>query len=90
MLVEIDPQISTSIATNVKEWLTPGNSNNFDYQNFSPAYRAAEIEFTHPSELKLVKDVEQFSYLQTIEWALATIVLKWRFFITTRTYMPIG
>ena len=66
LLVEIDPQISTSIATNVKEWLTPGNSNNFDYQNFSPAYRAAEIEFTHPSELKLVKDVDIATY-QKIE-----------------------
>ncbi|MFY0642269.1 MAG: type II secretion system minor pseudopilin GspK [Bermanella sp.] len=62
LLTEVDPQVSSSIANNVKEWLTPGNSNNFDYQNMNPAYRAGEIEFTHPSELKLVKDVDIATY----------------------------
>lgn len=64
LLTEVDPGIPQSIATNVKNWLTPGNSANFDYQNLTPPYRAAEMEFTHPSELKLIQDVDNETYLK--------------------------
>lgn len=64
LLTEIDPNISTTIATNVKNWLTSGHSSNFDYQNATPAYRASEIQFTHPSELKLIEEVDIDTYLK--------------------------
>lgn len=64
LLTEIDPQINPAIATDVREWLTVGHSNNFDYQNMTPPYRASEIEFTHPSELKLIKSVDIATYLK--------------------------
>lgn len=62
LLSEIDPMINTAIATNVKHWLTQGHSTNFDYQNLEPPYRASEIEFTHPSELKLIKGMDDETY----------------------------
>jgi general secretion pathway protein K len=64
LLTEIDPNISSSIANNVKNWLTPDYSANFDYQNLIPPYRASEIEFTHPSELKLIQGVDNETYLK--------------------------
>ncbi|MGR6873899.1 type II secretion system minor pseudopilin GspK [Pseudomonas sp. HK3] len=75
LIVEIDPQISSTVAINIKEWLTVGHSNNFDYQNLTPPYRASEIEFTHPSELKLVKDmdIETYNKLEPYITALPAI-----------------
>lgn len=64
LLTEIDPNISSSIAQNVKNWLTPQHSANYDYQNETPPYRASEIEFAHPSELKLIKDIDNETYLK--------------------------
>lgn len=54
--------LDPSIANNVKNWLTPQHSANFEYQNMEPAYRASEQPFIHPSELKLVKGVDQATY----------------------------
>lgn len=54
--------LDTAIAENVKNWLTPEHSSNFDYQNMDPPYRASEFAFVHPSEIKLVKGMDADSY----------------------------
>lgn len=67
LLTEIETSaginIDSNVAQNVRNWLTKGHSANYDYQNETPPYRASEIEFAHPSELKLVKGVDNETYL---------------------------
>lgn len=64
LINEVDPTIpnATQIAMNLKNWFIKGNSANYTYQSLSPAYRASEKEFTHPSELKLVEGVDEKTY----------------------------
>lgn len=75
LLAEIG--IDTAIADSIREWFTVGSSDNYTYQNYEPPYSASEIQFSHPSELRLIEGMDSDSfeklepYISTLPMATA-------------------
>jgi len=65
-------QLDVQIAQNLKEWMTPDSSANYEYQSLPQPYSASEIRLSHPSELLLIKgvDIEAFKKLEPYVTAL--------------------
>ena len=78
--------VNADIADNIREWLTTGSAVNFTYQNYLPPYSAAEIEFSHPSELRLIDGMDPESF-EKIEPYIATLPAATALNINTTTGM---
>jgi general secretion pathway protein K len=67
-----DLGLDTSIANNLTEWFTADSSFNYEYENLTPGYTSPEIEFSHISELMLIKGMsaKDFKVLEPYVTAL--------------------